>query len=51
MVDVTGNAAVARIELDYPAAFITDYFSLLKIDGEWKIMNKIFHVRPSRETS
>ena len=39
------RAAVARVELDYPGVFIADYFSLLKIDGEWKIMNKIFDVR------
>lgn len=44
MVDVTGNAAVAKIELDYPAALITDYMALLRIDGEWRIVNKIFHV-------
>ena len=46
MVDVTGDAAVAKIELDYPDALITDYMSLLKIDGEWKIVNKIFTIRP-----
>ncbi|MFW6078482.1 MAG: nuclear transport factor 2 family protein, partial [Gemmatimonadota bacterium] len=51
MVDVTGTAAVAKVELDYPDAFITDYFSLLKIDGEWKVMNKIFHVRTPTSTS
>lgn len=44
MVDVTGDAAVVKVELDYPGAFITDYFAMLKIDGEWKIINKIFHV-------
>ena len=43
MVDVTGDAAVAKIELDYPTAFFTDYFTLLKVDGEWKIVNKTFH--------
>lgn len=42
MVDVTGNAAVAKVELDYPETFLTDYFTLLKVNGEWKIMNKIF---------
>jgi len=46
MVDVTGDAAVAKIVLDYPNALITDYMSLLKIDGEWKIVNKIFTVQP-----
>jgi hypothetical protein len=42
-VDVTGDAAVAKIELDYPSALLTDYFTLLKVDGKWMIMNKIFH--------
>ncbi|MEM7051589.1 MAG: nuclear transport factor 2 family protein [Acidobacteriota bacterium] len=41
-VDVTGEAAVAKIELDYPGVLITDYMSLLKIDGEWRIISKIF---------
>jgi Putative lumazine-binding len=42
MVDVSGNAAVARVVLDYPGVKFTDYMSLLKIDGEWKIVNKTF---------
>lgn len=44
-VDIAGTAAIARIELDYPGAFFTDYMSLLKINGEWKIVAKIFDVR------
>ncbi len=46
LVDVTGDAAVARIVLDYPTVVLTDYMSLLKIDGEWKIVNKIFTAQP-----
>ena len=46
MVDVTGDAAVAKIVLDYPDALLTDYMSLLKVDGEWKIVNKIFTMEP-----
>lgn len=42
-VDVTGTAAVARIELDYPNARFTDYMALLRIDGEWRIVAKLFH--------
>ena len=42
-VDITGNAAVAKVVLDYPSVKFTDYMSLLKIDGEWKIVNKTFH--------
>jgi hypothetical protein len=42
MVDISGNAAVAKVVLDYPSVKFTDYMSLLKIDGEWKIVNKTF---------
>ncbi|MGB7203088.1 MAG: nuclear transport factor 2 family protein [Pyrinomonadaceae bacterium] len=45
-IDVVGNAASAKIILDYPNAKLTDYMSLLKIDGEWKIVNKIFTSEP-----
>lgn len=45
-IDITGNAAVARITLDYPTVKFTDYMSLLKIDGEWKIVNKTFYAEP-----
>jgi len=47
-VDVAGTAASAKIELDYPAVRFVDYMSLLKIDGEWKIVNKIFHREAKR---
>ncbi len=43
-VDVSGNAAVGKIILDYPGAYFTDYMQLLKIDGRWEIVNKIFDV-------
>jgi hypothetical protein len=42
----TGNAAVGKIELDYPNATLTDYTSMLKIGGEWTIVNKIFTSEP-----
>lgn len=45
-VDVSGNAAVAKIVLDYPTVRFVDYMSLLKIDGEWKIVNKAFYAEP-----
>jgi hypothetical protein len=45
-VDVVGDAAVARIELKQSQALLTDYMSLLKVDGRWLIVNKIF----TRET-
>lgn len=47
-VDITGNAAVARIVLDYPNVKFVDYMTLLKIDGEWKIVNKSFYAEPKQ---
>jgi protease I len=47
-VDVVGDAAVARLELKRPNALLTDYMSLLKVDGRWLIVNKIF-TREMRE--
>ena len=44
--DITGNAGVARIVLDYPDVTLTDYMSLLKVGGEWKIVNKVFTAEP-----
>lgn len=43
MVDVAGDAAVAKVVLEYPGVTFTDYFQLLKIGGEWKLANKSFH--------
>lgn len=45
-VEVVGNAAVATIILDYPTVKFTDYMTLLKINGEWKIVNKTFFAEP-----
>ena len=47
-VDVSGDAAQAKIELDYPSAVFTDYFNLLKIDGKWLIVDKTYHARQKR---
>jgi hypothetical protein len=50
-VEVTGSTAVARIDLDYPGVWFTDYMALLEVDGEWRIVNKIFHIDRSGEPS
>lgn len=42
-VDVTGTAAIATIVLEYPGVTFTDYMSLLKVDGRWQIVAKVFH--------
>lgn len=48
-IDVAGNAASAKIVLDYPATRFVDYMSLLKINGEWKIVSKIFYAEPKQK--
>ena len=47
-VDVVGDAAVAKLQLKRPTAVLIDYMSLLKVDGRWLIVNKIF-TRETRE--
>ena len=42
-VDISGTAAQAKIVLEYPGVTFTDYMTLLKVDGEWKIVAKVFH--------
>ncbi|MBA3351031.1 MAG: nuclear transport factor 2 family protein [Blastocatellia bacterium] len=48
-IDVSGNAGVGKIILDYPTTRFVDYMSLLKIDGEWKIVTKIFYAEPKQK--
>lgn len=45
-IDVTGDTAVAKIVLDYPAVRFTDYMALARIDGRWLIVNKMFQAEP-----
>jgi hypothetical protein len=48
LLDYSADAAIAKVELDYPGGGFIDYLSLLKIDGRWQIVNKIFHRRPAK---
>jgi hypothetical protein len=48
-IDISGNAAVGKIVLDYPKVRFVDYMTLLKIDGEWKIVNKTFYAEQKTE--
>ena len=44
MVDVTGNAAVAKIEIYRDSELVySDYMSLYKFEEGWKIVNKIYY--------
>ncbi len=46
-IDIIDTIATVRLELDnWTGHRYTDLFTLLKVDGEWKIMNKVFHLHP-----
>ena len=47
-IDLIDTVATVRLELDnWTGHRYTDMFTLLKVDGEWKIMNKVFHLHAS----
>ena len=44
-IDLIDTVATVRLELDnWTGHRFTDLFTLLKVGGEWKIMNKVFHL-------
>ena len=46
-ITISGHAANARLEIEYPTFTFIDFMNLLKIEGEWKIVNKIFYRKPA----
>jgi len=42
-VDLYGNAAVAKLTIEYPTFYFHDIMSLLKTKDGWKIVGKIFY--------
>ena len=48
-IDLVDTIATVRLELDNWTGYrFTDLLTLLNLDGEWKIMNKVFHLHPKR---
>jgi hypothetical protein len=46
-VDIQGSVATARVELEnWTGHRFTDMFTLLKTNGEWKIISKVFYLHP-----
>ncbi len=46
-IDLIDTVASVRLELyNWTGHRFTDLFTLLKVDVEWKIMNKVFHLHP-----
>lgn len=48
-VNIDGHAANARLEIEYPTFYFIDYMNMLKINGEWKIVSKIFYRKMKKE--
>ncbi|RAI64873.1 nuclear transport factor 2 family protein [Pseudomonas fluorescens] len=47
-VDIVGAAASARVDTDNISGYrFTDFFHLLKVDGTWTIVSKIYHTNSS----
>ena len=42
-VEVKGYTALAKTELYWPGIYYYDYLTLIKIDGEWKIVHKTWY--------
>lgn len=46
-VDVAGTVATVRVEIDnWTGHRFTDMFTLLKENGAWKIISKVFYLHP-----
>lgn len=44
VLDIEGTAATVRVVLEnWHGIAFTDFHNLLKVDGEWKIIAKVFH--------
>jgi Putative lumazine-binding/Protein of unknown function (DUF1579) len=50
-IDHTGNAAIVKITTIRPKFKVTDYLSLVRIEKQWKVVNKTFFVEPGNSTS
>jgi len=51
-IDLIDTVATVRLELEnWTGHRFTDLFTLLKVNGEWKIMNKVFHLHPANGAS
>jgi len=46
LVERTGNVAIVKVTTIRPQVKVTDYLSLVRIEKQWKIVNKSFSVEP-----
>jgi len=43
-IDIAGDTAVTRVRDDYLGMTFLDTLSLLRVEGQWSIYNKLFYV-------
>ena len=43
-IEIAGDTAVTRVRDDYLGMTFLDTLSLLRVEGQWSIYNKLFHV-------
>lgn len=41
--DVVGTVATAKVEWIFKSATIVDFYNLLKVEGNWLIVNQVYH--------
>lgn len=48
-IDLVGTAGSVRVELeDWTGHRFTDLFTVLKIDGRWRFVSKVFYLHPGK---
>ena len=46
-IDIVGTCANVRVDSDnWTGHRFTDFFNLVKFDGHWKIVSKVFYLHP-----
>lgn len=48
-IEIAGKTAVARVRDDFRGNTFLDTLSFIKVEGEWSIYNKLFHVEGPAE--
>lgn len=48
VLDMTETTAVAKVELDNPKEHYVDYLSMVKLDGKWRIVGKVYHFKDKK---
>jgi len=44
LIDIEGDAASVKVVDEFAGMRFSDYLSLVKIDGRWSVVNKVYHL-------